>query len=404
MSTFLLISLYLCGLPYVLLMVLVVVGMFREGHTDRSELLPTVSVILPAHNEEDKLPATLASLAKQEYAGQVEFVIIDDRSTDRTREIIDSFAAEDSRFKLVRVTDPSRKLAPKVNAVQHGITQSAGEIILATDADCEYHPEWVAGMVAHFSEGVTMVVGYVSTSRPGEARSLLRRFESADWFTLMLVSRSLTRFGHKFASSANNLAYRRSAFEEAGGFGAAGRAPSGDEDLLTQRVGGLPGAKVVFAEEERTRVVTQGAENLRQLLRQRRRWVSRYHHVIHYQPAFMAGIVALGLTSVLLTLSVLTLPLWPKALPWVAGFWLIKALVEWVGFEVGTRQFGRRDLAGFTTLWWIVWHPAFIGFVSVASFFKPAAWHAGAESYRRLFFQRRLREFLRRFKDEELRG
>src|SRR5690606_32792396 len=128
-------------------------------------------------------------------------------------------------------------------------------------------------------------------------------FESVDWFTLMLVSRSMTRFGLKFASSANNLAYRRGAFDSVGGFGAAGRAPSGDEDLLTQRLGRISGSRVVFAEDERTRVLTQGAATTRTLLRQRRRWVSRYHHVLHYHPGFMTGIAALGLQSVFLTLS-----------------------------------------------------------------------------------------------------
>ena len=78
------------------------------------------------------------------------------------------------------------------------------------------------------------------------------------------------------------------------------------------------------------------------------------------------------------------------------ALWTVKALVEWVGMGVGTRQFGRRDLWGLSTLWWILWHPAFIAVSVVGSTLRPAAWHAGAESYRRRFLQRRLREFRRR--------
>ncbi|MFA5552145.1 MAG: glycosyltransferase [Trueperaceae bacterium] len=404
MTSALVFLLYLFGIPYILLMVMVVVGMFRRPATGRSRALPSVSVVLPAHNEEAKLAGTLSSLAGQVYGGPLEFVIVDDRSSDGTRQIIEEFAARDARFRLVSVESPSRKLAPKVNAVDHGIRRSNGEIIMATDADCRYHPEWVAGMVERFEDDVAMVVGYVSTSRPGEATSLLQRFESVDWFTLMLVSRSMTRFGLKFASSANNLAYRRGAFESVGGFGAAGRAPSGDEDLLTQRLGRISGSRVVFAEEPRTRVLTQGAPSTRVLLRQRRRWVSRYHHVLHYHPGFMTGIAALGLQSVFLSLSLLLIPFLPALLPWVAGLWLVKALVEWTGMGVGTRQFGRRDLWGLSTLWWILWHPAFIAVSVIGSFLSPAAWHAGAESYRRRFFQRRLREFRRRLRAAALRS
>ncbi len=426
MTSGLIVLLYLFGIPYILLMVMVVVGMFLPrrrssapagseaslldpGPASSAELagvaaLPSVTVVLPAHDEEEKLPGTLESLAAQRYAGEVEFVVVDDRSTDGTKRVIESFVERDPRFRLVRVTEPSRKLAPKVNAVNHGIRRSSGQIVLATDADCRYDPGWVAGMVSHFEDDVAMVVGYVSTSRPGEARTLLQRFESVDWFTLMLVSRSLTRFGLRFASSANNLAYRRSAFEAVGGFGAAGRAPSGDEDLLTQKIGRLPATRVVFAEEPRTRVLTQGAVSAPGLLRQRRRWVSRYHHVLHYHPGFMAGIAALGMQSVFLSLSVLLVPFVPGLLPWVAALWGIKALVEWVGMGVGTRQFGRRDLWGVTTLWWILWHPAFIAVSVVGSFLRPGAWHAGAEPYRRRFFQRRWRELWRRVRTGAARG
>lgn len=396
-SAFLL-SLYLFELPYLFLMLMVIVGALRRVPVRRSAARPSVSVVLPAHDEAASLPACLASLAAQRYAGAIEFVVVDDRSTDATRAIIERFAATDPRFKLVTVAEPSRRLSPKVNAVDHGIRASRGEIVLATDADCRHHPDWAAGMASHFVDDVVMVAGYVSTSGPGEARTLLRRFESVDWFTLMLVSRSLTRFGLKYASSANNLAYRRSAFDACGGFGAAGRAPSGDEDLLTQRLGRLPGATVVFAESPECRVLTKGAGSLVALVRQRRRWVSRYHHVLHYHPAFLAGIGTLGLQSVWLTLAVLLLPVAPGMAPWVLGLWLAKAAIEYTGMGIGTRHWARRDLWGLTTLWWSLLHPAFIATAVVGSFLRPSAWRAGAQPYRRRFFQRRLRLFRRRVK------
>jgi len=395
--------LYFAELPYLFLMVMVVVGALRKQQVGRTARTPGVSVVLPAHDEGAALPRTLASLAAQRYAGQLEFVVVDDRSRDDTREVIERFAASDERFKLVRVQEPSRKLAPKVNAVDHGIRASRGELIVATDADCVHDPDWVAGMVSYFVDDVVMVAGYVSTSRPGGARSLLQRFESVDWFTLMLVSRSLTRFGLKYASSANNLAYRRSAFDAVGGFGAAGRAPSGDEDLLTQKLGALPGAKVVFADAPECRVVTAGVKTAPDLVRQRRRWVSRYHHVLHYHPGFLGGIAVLGLQSVLLTLAALLCLVAPRMTPWVLGVWAVKVAIEFVGMGVGTRQWGRPDLWGLTTLWWSLLHPLFIALAVIGSFLKPSAWHAGAEGYRTRFFQRRLREFRRRVKEGAVR-
>src|SRR5690554_5188093 len=386
-----LVILYVLVLSYTGLLVLVNLGMFLPDlNRRRSGPLPGVTVILPAHNEQERLPATLSSLAAQEYAGAVEFVIVDDRSTDATADIIDSFAARDPRFRRLTVTESSRRLSPKVNAVNSGIRASDGEIIITTDADCEYPAGWIDELVSHFNDDVVMVVGYVETTRAWQARNFVQLFETVDWLSLMLTSRSLTRYGWKFTSSANNQAYLRSAFVEAGGFGASGRAPSGDEDLLTQRLGRLPGSRVVFAGSPPARVRTRPVDTALQLLHQRRRWVSRYHHPIHYQAPFLVSITVLGLSSLVLSLAVLLLPFFPAAVPWVLGLWAFKILVELQGIYVGTRQFGRRDLWFLPTLAWAVLHPFFIGATVVMSFVRPGDWRGGTTGYRTRWFRRQL--------------
>lgn len=391
--------LYALMLPYIGLMLMVIVGAFRAKKRPISRERPSVSVIIPAHNEEDKLESTLASLSKQQYRGRLEFVIVNDRSRDGTQAIIQKFVDQDSRFKLVNVTEPSKRLAPKVNAVNTGIQNSTGEIIIASDADCQYPARWVSSMVSHFEPDVAMVVGYVESTRVGTAKNWVERFESTDWFSLMLTSRSLTHFGWKFASSANNQAYRRSSFEAIGGFGASGRAPSGDEDLLTQRMGKLPGMRVVFASAKDSRVLTRPVPNLLALLKQRRRWVSRYHHTLHYHPAFMASIGVLGFSSVMLSVGVILTPFVPELDPWVYGLWAVKVGIEMYGMGLGTEQLERRDLWGITTFVWALLHPFFIATVVLWSFLKPGAWYAGARSYRRRFFKRQVRELGRKVRN-----
>jgi cellulose synthase/poly-beta-1,6-N-acetylglucosamine synthase-like glycosyltransferase len=393
-----LVLLYALALPYVALMALAFAGLFRRGDEPTSDRRPSVSVILPAHNEERDLGPTLASLSAQRYPGDAEFVVVDDRSTDGTADVIRAAAARDPRFRLVQVHEPDRRLAPKVNAVDHGIRASGGEIIVTSDADCRYPAGWLEGMVAHFAPGVTMVVGYVETTRRGTVRRWLHRFETIDWLSLMLVSRSLTRFGWKFASSANNQAYRRDAFEEAGGFGAVGRAPSGDEDLLTQRLGRLPGSRIVFASRPETRVLTQPVASWRRLYLQRRRWVSRYHHVMHYHPGFLASIALLGFQSVLLAAGVAALPFVPELAPWLAALWAAELALEVGGVAIGALQLGRRDLVGPGLLGWALLHPFFIAAIVIGSLIRSGEWHAGAEPYRRRWWQRRWREWRRRLR------
>lgn len=394
--TLFLILLYALVTPYIGLMLLVLMGLLVSRKAVFSEATPPVSVIIPAHNEEDKLAATLASLSRQVYEGALEFIIVNDRSEDATAQIIQQFVTRDPRFRQVDVITPSKRLAPKVNAVNTGIQQAQGEIILTSDADCQYHERWVSGMVAHFAEDVAMVVGYVETTRKDDGSGLLHKFETVDWLSLMLTSMALTNFGWKFASSANNQAYLRSAFEAIGGFGSSGRAPSGDEDLLTQRMGRLQKGRIVFASRPETRVLTRPMPTLWALLNQRRRWVSRYHHIMHYQPAFWLSVAVLGAQSVLLSLAIPLALIFPALLPYVLGLWALKLAVEYVGMYIGTGLMDRRDLWGLPVLIWAPLHPYFIATAVLWSLLKPGEWRAGAMRYRRRFFRRQWREWRRK--------
>ena len=390
--------LYGLAVPYVAVMGLAFLGLFRRAPAPRSGARPSVSVILPAHDEEVHLPGTLASLSQQRYPGDAEFVVVDDRSTDATAAIIAAAAEHDPRIRSVRIDEPDRRMAPKVNAVAHGIAASSGEIIVTTDADCRYPDGWLEGMVEHFEADVTMVVGYVETTRRGKARRFLHAFETIDWLSLMVVARSLTRFGWKFASSANNQAYRRAAFEQAGGFGSSGRAPSGDEDLLTQRLGRVPGSRIVFASTPATRVLTHPVATWRELFLQRRRWVSRYHHPMHYHPAFMVSIALLGFQSVALGLAIVLAPLVPAITPWLAAIWGLELILMIAGVGIGAHQLDRDDLVGPRLVAWAVLHPFFIASIVIGSFVRSGAWSAGADGYRRRWLERRVREWRRRLR------
>ncbi len=408
MSQFLAVILVVLAVPLVAAQAWVIYGMFlpdrrrgEDAHENRWRLpaeLPSVSVVLPAHDEAARLPRALRSLSSQDYPGQIEFVIVDDRSTDGTAEVIEGFVAQDPRFKLVRIDEPSRRYAPKVNAVKAGIAASQGAVIVTTDADCAPQPGWVSALVSAFTPGVVMVCGYVETLPPAERRAgvpLWRLFEAADWFSLMLVSRSMLRHGHAYASSANNQAYLRSALEAAGGFGASARAPSGDEDLLAQRLAALPGARVAFTARPEARVATATAGSPLAFVRQRSRWVSRYRHVVHYRPEFIAGLSVLGFESISLCLALLAAPFLPQLAPVVLACYAVQTTAMVVGMTIGARQLGRPYLGGVTALFWALLHPWLIAAAVSWSWAKPLDWRAGAVGYRRSLVRRRWRLLVR---------
>lgn len=99
---------------------------------------PRVSIVVAAKDEEANIGACVASLLAQDYPNY-EVIAVDDRSRDRTPEILEELRTEsDGRLRVLRI----QRLRPgwfgKNNAMREGIEASTGEWVLMTDADCRF--------------------------------------------------------------------------------------------------------------------------------------------------------------------------------------------------------------------------------------------------------------------------
>jgi cellulose synthase/poly-beta-1,6-N-acetylglucosamine synthase-like glycosyltransferase len=357
----------------------------------RARRWPSIDVVVPARNEEPLLPRVLASLLAQDYPGTFTVWIVDDRSTDGTREVARRAAAQDGRVRIVCVDQASRRWAPKVNAVRQGILAGEAEWIVTTDADCQHRRGWLRALLSEADDDVVLVAGHVETARDGGARGLLGRYEALDWLSLMFTVKALTRFGAMVAASANNQAYARSAWQAVGGFGVAARAPSGDEDLLAQRLGRLRGSRMVFTDHPEARVSTTPMPGWHAFLDQRRRWVSRYQHAQQYHPAFIAGVAVLGAACVGLALALPAALVAPGTFARVVPVWGVLLAVQVLGMHVGLAGSGRRDLRGWPVVAWASLYPFVIALAVLWSLLRPGSWRAGARSYRRRLWRARWR-------------
>jgi hypothetical protein len=98
---------------------------------------PSLSVLVPACNEAETIEGALASLLAQDYP-DLEIVLIEDRSTDSTGEIVDRLAHGDPRVTAIHVRELPAGWLGKVHALQRGLEASHGELVLLTDADVHF--------------------------------------------------------------------------------------------------------------------------------------------------------------------------------------------------------------------------------------------------------------------------
>jgi glycosyltransferase involved in cell wall biosynthesis len=101
---------------------------------------PTISILFAARDEEEKLPAALATLMEIDYPN-LEVIAVDDRSQDATGRILDEFAAAHPRLHVVHVTELPEGWLGKPHALQKAYEASSGEWLLFTDADVRFRAD-----------------------------------------------------------------------------------------------------------------------------------------------------------------------------------------------------------------------------------------------------------------------
>lgn len=142
------------------------------------DVIRCLSVVVPAYNEETTLAGVVKKLLA--LAHLLEIVIVDDCSSDQTAEIAQSLAVADSRVKVTR----HEKNSGKTEALKTGFAMTRGEIVIVQDADLEYDPNDIPGVIKPILEGHADVV-YGS-------RFLVRKATRVLYFYHFLANKVLT--------------------------------------------------------------------------------------------------------------------------------------------------------------------------------------------------------------------
>ncbi len=265
------VALVVGGTVYLFACIAALYGLTRPAR-EKIDRAPSVSVVIAARNEESNIGSVLADLLSQEYPhDKMEIVAVDDCSEDGTASVICSYAECDGRIRLAQTASSCSPYSHKKRAIHEGVLSSKGEIIMTADADCRIPQRWIREMVSHFSESVDLVAGEVYVEGKGIGAGL----ETLEFTGIQAMAAGLMNIGFPVTCNGANLAYRRAAFERAGGFDGIAGFVSGDDDLLMQKIAAKNPLCVRFVTGTDTAVRVQASQTVGAFLSKRSRWASK---------------------------------------------------------------------------------------------------------------------------------
>jgi glycosyltransferase involved in cell wall biosynthesis len=175
--------------------------------------LPRVTVIIPVRNEEEYIGGTLKSILNCDYPHSLlEILVVDGMSEDSTREIVEKFKG---RYPFIKVLDNPAKIVPV--AMNIGIKNATGEIIIRMDAHTEYERDYISKCVEYLEKTKADNVG--GPLRP-RSKTFLQKAISLAVTSIFGVGNAKFHFDDKegYVDTVTYGAFRREVFERVGLF------------------------------------------------------------------------------------------------------------------------------------------------------------------------------------------
>ena len=299
---------YLLSLFFAIFWFLVVMDKESKNKTGKLKIYPSVSILVPAYNEEKNIIPALASLINIDYPkNKLEIIVVNDGSTDNTKGIVQQFISQNKNSEIRLV---NKKNEGKGAALNKGLSLSRGKFFVCLDADSVVTKDALKKILPHFTDdNIAVVLPMLKVDRP---KNLWQKMQWLEYIVNMFYKKLMSRLDCVHVAPGPFSVYRADILRKVGGF---------DEDNLTEdleitlRLQSKNYKIIQLADAE---VFTVAPKTFRELYKQRNRWYKgsiinalRYRHMmfnkkygdfglIQMPTIIVSGLIAIVLVSSLL--------------------------------------------------------------------------------------------------------
>jgi cellulose synthase/poly-beta-1,6-N-acetylglucosamine synthase-like glycosyltransferase len=235
--------------------------------TRPSDVSNKVTVVVAVRNEEQNILNLLNDLNLQTYP-YLEIIVVDDHSTDKTRELVSYYCTSSHNTRLLLNQGDGKK-----QALTTGIHSAQGVIMVTTDADCRVPPGWIESINSTFDDAkVQLAFGLVRMEDTG----VFENIQAIEFASIMGTGIGAFGLGHPVFCNGANLSFRKTAFVAVDGYKGNLDVPSGDDEFLLRKIlAAFPGS-VRLLDSPSTLVTTRPNPTLGSLFNQRIRWAGKW--------------------------------------------------------------------------------------------------------------------------------
>ncbi len=256
--------------------VIYVIGVYRATREPERSLqdvdpaaLPLCTVLVCARDEERNIEKCLKSLNALNYPkDRLQLLIVDDKSTDRTPEILEAWKERMPNLQVLRTGEEVLHMRGKVNALTQGMDAAQGEFVMITDADSHVQPNWVREYLEYYSDDTGMVASITLLDQT----YFLDGIQSIDWSFLLGMAAASANINIPLSVIGNNISLRRAAYEDVGGYRNILFSVTEDYALF-QAIWKKKPWKVRFPIHSDLTVMSEPCPDFRAWWRQKHRWV-----------------------------------------------------------------------------------------------------------------------------------
>ncbi len=303
----------------------------------------TITVVIPVRNESQNIEACVHSILSQDFPKNLlELIVVDDYSTDNTVELLQ--AVNDDRLKVLRLADASAveiQVAYKKKALEYGIQEANGGLILTTDGDCIVPDRWLQRM-AHIFE-VKEAKFIAAPVNFHEEKTLLEYFQSLDFTGMMGITGAGIEGRFMNMCNGANLGFTKEVFNQVGGYQGIDHLASGDDMLLMQKIAQKYPEDIHYLKNAAATVITPAQPTLQSFFHQRIRWASKSSDYKEWQVTAMLGVVWLYCWSIFFALGFFFI-LGSVALGLALILLTAKSAIDYLLLRNTTSFFNRQDL------------------------------------------------------------